>query len=218
MENTLAQTEVAMGSDFNTLPSPVRLEKTVENLKAHGFEPIMAHTGAEAFEKIKELIPAGASVMNGSSATLQQIGFIDYLKGGAHGWNNLHDAILAEKDPVKQALLRKQSVVSDYFLSSVQAITEDGQIVVTNATGSSFPSLSYTSQNIILVVSTKKIMTTLEDAMARIREHVFPLEDKRMKDLGADGSVLAKWLIMEREAAFMGRKVYVILVGEDLGF
>jgi hypothetical protein len=64
--------------------------------------------------------------MNGASTTLQQIGYVDYLKEGKHGWNNLHDGILAEKDTAKQAELRKHSVVSDYYVGSVHALTDTG--------------------------------------------------------------------------------------------
>jgi len=204
--------------DFNTLVSADTVTKTAAALNEHGFKSIVASTGAEALEKIKEIIPAGASVMNGSSATLQQIGFVDLLKSGAHGWNNLHDGILAEKDPGKQGELRKQAVHADYFLASAHAITQGGEIIVANASGSSLPSLAYTSKNIILVVSTKKIVSNLETGLARIREHIFPLEDQRMKDTGASGTMMAKILILEREPSFMGRTVHVIFVNEDLGF
>jgi len=51
--------------------------------------------------------------MNGSSTTLTEIGFVDYLKEGIHGWDNVHEDILNEKDPAKQAQLRKESVLAD---------------------------------------------------------------------------------------------------------
>src|SRR5437764_723087 len=105
--------------DYSQLALPEIVAKTAEALKAKNYEPHIVDSGAEAFAKIKELIPPGASVMNGASVTLETIGFVDYLKGGKHGWNNLHAAIVAEKDPAKQAALRKQALLSDYYLGSV---------------------------------------------------------------------------------------------------
>src|SRR6185436_6978253 len=105
--------------NYNTLATKEVIDETIKNLATNNVEGIFVETSKDALEKIKELIPAGASIMNGASRTLEQIGFVDYLKADQHGWNNLHEAILAEKDPAKQAILRKQAVLSDYYLGSV---------------------------------------------------------------------------------------------------
>jgi hypothetical protein len=156
--------------------------------------------------------------MNGSSRTLEEIGFIDYLKSGNHGWKNLHEEILTEKDLAKQAVLRKQAALSDYYLGSVHAVAETGQLIIASNSGSQLPHIVFTSPNLIFIVSTQKIMFNLDMALARVREYVLPLEDKRMKSLGAPGSAISKLVIFEREPAFLGRKVNVIFVNEKLGF
>ena len=204
--------------NYKTLAKKQTLTRLITQLKENGITAEVVATGNEALEKIKSYIPQGASVMNGSSTTLQQIGFVDYLKGTTHGWNNLHAAIIAEKNPEKQAALRQQAVFSDYYLGSAHAVTEAGELVIASASGSQLPHLVYTSSNIILVVGAQKIVPTLEDALQRIKEHVFPLEDARMKSVGYGGSVLAKLLVLFREPAMMKRTVRVIFVDEVLGF
>jgi L-lactate utilization protein LutB len=204
--------------EYDTLATAESVAHTAESLKARGVEPIILANKAEALEKIKSLIPQGASVMNGSSRTLEEIGYVDYLKSGAHGWNNLHAAILAETDPVVQAKLRQQAVFSDFYLGSAHAIALTGEMVIASASGSQLPALAFTAKNIIIVAGTQKIVPTLADALHRVEEYVFPLEDKRMKSTGAPGSLLAKILIMANEHPMMGRKVYVLLVNETLGF
>src|SRR5690349_6019625 len=92
---------------FDELASQESIEKVAKNLKSHGITPIIVNTGKEAHEKVIELIPKGVKVMNGSSRTLEQIGFIEHLKSGDHGWDNQHEAIVTEKDPAKQAQFRK---------------------------------------------------------------------------------------------------------------
>ena len=156
--------------------------------------------------------------MNGSSRTLDEIGFVQYLKDGKHDWHNLHEAILAEKDPAKQALLRKQSVLSDFYLGSAHAIAETGEIVIASNSGSQLPHLVFTSPNIILVVGAQKITPDFETAVARLKEYVYPLEDVRMKKVGMGGSFISKTLILNKEQSFMGRKFHVIFVNEILGF
>lgn len=203
---------------YNIVPEEAIVQRAADSLRERGMEVFIVQNRAEALEKIKALIPQGASVMNASSTTLDQIGFTDYLKAGEHGWNNLHVPILEGKDPQKQAMLRKQSILADFFLGSVHAIVETGQTVTASASGSQIPSHAYSSDHVIFVAGTHKIVPTLEDAMHRVREYVYPLENQRMKDVGLGGSVISKMLIFEREPAFTGRKLQMILVNEVLGF
>lgn len=203
---------------YDILPTEDVLTRTVAALAEHGVEAIVVNDRAEALAKVKELIPAGVSVNNGSSRTLEEIGYIDLLKEGTHGWSNLHDGIIAEKDPAKQAELRKHAVLSDYYVGSVHAISATGEMVVASASGSQLPHLVFTSQHLVLVAGTQKIAPSLDEALARLKEYVFPLEDARMKSTGAAGSLIAKILIMAHEPSFMGRTVKLVLVKEKLGF
>lgn len=207
--------------DYTTLATQVSLDTTVAALKERGFEPIVVDTKEEAMEKVKELIPADASVMNGSSRTLEEIGFTEHLKFGTHGWNNLHAAIVAETDPEKQKTLRRQALISDYYLGSVHALAETGEMIIASNTGSQLPHLVYSSPNVILVVGEQKIVPTLADAYQRLMTHVVPLEDERMKQAyGPDsGTALNKVFVFHREnTAYTGRTVRVLLVKEKLGF
>ncbi len=204
--------------NYATLAEKESVAKTAEALRANGIEAFVVESGNEAFEKIKGLIPEGASVMNGSSRTLEQIGFVEYLASGQHGWNNLHEVILAEKDQTKQGALRRQAILSDYYLGSVHALAETGEFVIASNTGSQLPHIVFTSPNLIFVVSTKKIVPTLEDARARLREYVIPLENQHMMEKYGMGTRLSKEVIFHSENPMMGRKVRMVLVSEDLGF
>lgn len=204
--------------NYDTLASMEAVQKAVNALAERGIKAVIVNNRTEALEKVKSLIPKGASVMNGSSRTLEEIGFVNLLKEGEHGWNNLHEAIFAEKDPVKQRVLRKQAVLSDFYLGSVHAVAESGQLVIASQSGSQLPHIAYTSSNVIFVVGAQKIVGTLDQALQRLHEYVFPLEDERMKSVGAKGSSISKLLIFEREPSFLARNVYVIFVNEKLGF
>ncbi len=204
--------------NYETLANTEAVQKAINALQERGIKAVFVQSRMAALEKVKSLIPKGASVMNGSSRTLEEIGFVDYLKSGNHSWKNLHEEILAEKDPAKQAILRKQAVLSDYYLGSAHAIAETGQLVIASNSGSQLPHIVFTSPNLIFVVGAQKLVPNLDAALARVREHVLPLEDKHMRDIGIGGSAISKLLIFEREPVFMGRKVHVIFVNERLGF
>lgn len=202
---------------YEQIASDEVIAKVVAALKERNVTAIVVDTKEQALEEIKKLIPAGASVMNGSSTTLQEIGFIDYLKAGEHGWDNVHENILKEEDKDKKAKLRKESVLADYFLGSVHAITEAGQILDASASGSQLPSYAFTSDNVIWVAGAHKIVADREAGFKRIEDYVFPLEDKRMKSVGYPGSTIGRVLVFEREI-MPNRHLTLILVKEKLGF
>ncbi len=203
---------------YNQLASNESIQTTIGELAKHNIEAVVVDTKTGALEKIKELIPSGVSVMNGSSTTLIEIGFVDYLKSGKHGWNNLHEAILAESDPAKQGKLRKESALSDYYLGSVHALSETGEFVVASNTGSQLPHIVFTSQNLLFVVGAQKIVPTLSEALKRLEEYVVPLENERsLKAYGAP-TALNKIVIFKGESPMIGRKVKMIIVKESLGF
>jgi len=203
---------------FDELASKETVAKTVAALKAHGIDAEIVETKEAALERIKALIPEGADIMTGSSTTLNEIGFTDHLKAKNHPWKNRKDAIMAETDPAKQMKLRKEAILADYYLGSVHAVAETGQILVASASGSQLPSYAFSSPNVIWAVGIQKIVPDLDAAIKRLREYVFPLEDARMKSVDMGGSTIAKMLIIEQEPAFTGRKVHLIFINEKLGF
>lgn len=58
-----------------------RVAAAKAGLEANGFKVHVVESRGEAFETIKSLIPAGSSVNNAHSTSLEEIGFITYLKG-----------------------------------------------------------------------------------------------------------------------------------------
>ncbi len=203
---------------YNQLASNESIQTTIGELAKHNVEAIVVDTKKGALEKIKELIPAGVSVMNGTSTTLVEIGFVDYLKEGKHGWNNLHETILAEKDPAKQGQLRKESALSDYYLGSVHALSETGEFVIASNTGSQLPHVVFTSQNLLFIVGAQKIVPTLSEALKRLEEYVVPLENERSQKAYGAPTTLNKIVIFKGESPMIGRKVKMIIVKESLGF
>ncbi len=202
---------------YDSMASKNAIKKVMDTVKQRGITPELVETGKDALKRLQELIPGGAEVMTGSSTTLNQIGFTDLLKSGKHPWKNWKDIILSEKDMAKQMEMRRKSVLSEYFLGSVHAIAETGEMVIASASGSQLPAYIFTGNNVIWVAGTQKIVPTLPDAIKRLEEYVFPLEDARMKKEGAAGSTIGKIVIFKKEIN-PARKLILILVNEKLGF
>jgi len=202
--------------DWNKLPSEKEIEETERNLKSHGINVIIVDNKKEALEKLKNLIPRGASIANGGSTTLEQMGFIDYLIKEKPGWKNLHEEVLKEKDAAKQADLRRRMVTADYFLGSVNAIAKTGALVSCDTTGSRSGAYLFAAKNLIIVSGINKITDNLQKAMERVEEFVFPLENARAMKAYGRGAGLNKWMIMEKEV--IPDRTTLILIKEKLGF
>lgn len=185
-------------------------------MEERGFTVETVKNKREALKRIESLLPERAEVMTGSSTTLQEIGFNDVLEKNQKNWKNLNAQVWSENDEKKRGKLRRLAAASDYFLASANAVTEDGQLVAVDLTGSRVTSLPFAAGKVILVVGKQKIVPTLEDAFKRIREIVFPQEDARAQKAYGMGSGFGKWVIVERE--LQPGRITVILVDQELGF
>lgn len=205
-----------MSNEWLKMPSEKELKESIDAIKLRGINVIVANNKKEALEKIKEIIPNKSEVMNGSSTTLNEIGFTDFLKSGAHKWKNMHEEILNEKDPAKQSALRRKSSSAEYFLGSVNAIAKTGELVACDASGSRVTAYPFAAKNLVLVAGIQKITSSLESAIKRVREYAFPLENERAKKAYGMQSTTGKWVIIEREV--IPNRTTLILVKEKLGF
>jgi CheY-like chemotaxis protein len=201
---------------FDALASQTQIEAVKSNLSQRGVQVEVLADGAAALQRIQSLIPAGASVLTGSSQTLAQMGFEDLLKSGEHSWNNLKDELL--KAPMEQQYeLRRQGTLADFFVASVHAICETGEVLIASASGSQLPAYAFSSPNVIWVAGTQKIVPTLETGLQRVREYSLPAEDAAQKEMGRPGSFIGKTLIFEREAPYLGRNIHLLLIEEAIG-
>lgn len=201
---------------FNQAADNSVVERVAVSMKERGFDVIIAADKNEALEMAKNLIPAEAEVMTGSSTTLNEIGFMDWIAKEEDGRVNLQAKVWGENDEEKRAILRREAVAANYYVASVNAVTEDGILVAVDATGSRVSAMPFAAGKLILVVGAQKITKNLEEAMTRIREHVFPLENERAQKAYGMGSTFGKWVIIEKEVA--PKRITVILVNEKLGF
>lgn len=203
--------------DWDRLPDEPTIQKTMEAMRKRNFNPMIVPDRAAALMKLKEIIPAGADIMEGASTTLEETGFIDYLISGKHPWQNWKDRIFAEKDRAKQAKLRRESTCAGYFLGSVQAITEDGIALSVDATGSRNGGYVYSAEHVIWVSGINKMVADVDAAFRRLHEHCVPLEDARQKKTGnPQGTSIGKAVLYEREG--IPDRITTILIRENLGF
>ncbi len=201
---------------LNRLHNKKELETLSLKMKERNFEVEIVASKEEALEAVKNFLPKGAEVMTGSSTTLKEIGFMDYLSSKESKVVSLQEKINQENDQQKRQDLRRNSVTAEYFISSVNALTEEGIIVAVDASGSRVGAMLFAAEKLILVVGAQKITKNVEEAIQRIRDYVFPKENERAMAAYGVNSSLNKWVILEKEV--FPSRIKVILVEEALGF
>jgi L-lactate utilization protein LutB len=201
---------------WNALPSEAVLKKTMKSIENRGVKVVIAENADEALAILKKVIPSGAEVMNGSSTTLIEIGYEDFISKGKSGWSLVHSVITAENNDNKRAELRRKSVAADYFISSANAIAQTGEIVACDASGSRVGAWPFAAGHLILVAGINKIVPTLDDALNRISQYAYPLENARAKKVYGTPSMIGKCVVLSHEKN-EGR-ILLILVREALGY
>lgn len=201
---------------WNRVPPEEEIADTAKALEAHNIRVIRVRDGDEALSSIKELVPPGSEVMNGSSTTLIEIGFEEYQQSGNSGWKDLHLVVTAENDAERRADLRRMSVAAEYFLSGVNAIARTGELVGCDMSGSRVGAWPFAAKNMIFVAGVNKIVPTVYDALERVRNFAYPLENVRAHKAYGISSRIGKCVILAHEAA-PGR-VTLILINESLGY
>lgn len=201
---------------WSRTPPEADIAKAVRAIESRGIEVLRAGDGSAALSRIRELIPPGAEVMNGTSTTLIEIGFGDLLESGRHAWIDLHLAVTSEDDEQSREEIRRKSVAAEYFLSGVNAIAMTGELVSCDATGSRVGAWPFAAKKLILVAGVNKIVPTLREGLQRVRDYAFILEDARARKVYGRPSQIGKCVILEHEAR-PGR-IILILINEALGY
>ena len=75
--------------NYAVLPKTQAIAHTIRALQKNNFDAELVKNAEAALARVSSLIPKGAKVMNGSSRTLEEIGFMEYFLSGDHGWKNL---------------------------------------------------------------------------------------------------------------------------------
>src|SRR2546422_4573452 len=136
-------------------------------LASRGVSLVYARDAREALSCRLQRIPPGARVMNSGSATLQQIGFLDVLRGGRYAW--LRPAIAAVEDRAERIRVRRQATTADWLVGGVNAITMGGEIVNVDGSGNRLAGYAFGAGRVILVAGLNKIVPDLTAAIERIR-------------------------------------------------
>ena len=201
----------------------VQSNTIIKNLEKRFMDGYYCETSKEAIENILSLIEEGSTVSWGGSKTLDEIG----IKNILHKKNLSVIDRDNGKNPEERTKLMKQALTCNYFLTSTNAITMDGELVNIDGNGNRVAAICFGPDNVIVVAGMNKVVANVNSAIDRIKINActpncirFNLQNP-CSTTGKCGNCfntsICAQIVVTRLSKVKGR-IKVILVGESLGF
>ena len=198
--------------------------KVIRGLESRNMTGYYASTKEEALAKALELIPEGSSIAMGGAMSAHEIGLVEALKEGNYNFIDRDKATNAEEK--RAAMLAAYD--ADFFLSSTNAMTEDGELVNIDGNSNRVSAICQGPKKVLFIVGMNKVCSDLDGAMKRARNVAAPINAQRFglatpcaktgacMDCKSPDTICCQFLIT-RFSRHKDR-IHVILVNDDLGF
>ncbi len=192
----------------------------IKGLKSRNMTGYYVKDRDEALKKALELIPEGSRVAMGGCMSAQEIGLTDALNNGHYTFYDR--AFMAKREGLLEAY------GADVFVSSVNALTDDGILVNIDGNANRVSFIAQGPQKVVFIVGMNKVASDLDHAMKRARNIAAPINAGRFDittpctktgkcmDCKSIDTVCCQFLIT-RFSRHKDR-IHVILVNENLGF
>lgn len=196
-------------------------QKVIKGLESRNMKGYYAESKEEALKLALELIPENSSVTMGGAMSAHEIGLVDALKEGNY---NFIDRDKAEDK--RAAMLAAYD--ADYFLTSANAMTEDGVMVNIDGNSNRVSAIAQGPKHVLVIVGMNKICVDVDAAMKRARNIAAPINAQRFglntpcaktgscMNCKSPDTICCQFLIT-RFSRHEGR-IHVILVNDSLGF
>lgn len=195
--------------------------KVIRGLESRNMEGYWAESKEKALEVALSLIPDGASVAMGGCVSAQEIGLVDAVKKGNYRYIDR-----AAAEDKRAAMLAAYD--ADVFLSSANAITEDGVIVNIDGNSNRVSAIAQGPRTVVFIVGMNKVCADFDSALKRARNVAAPINAQRFgldtpcvktgacMDCKSPDSICCQFLVT-RFSRHKGR-IRVVLVNDSLGF
>lgn len=198
------------------------IQKAMKNLTSRGFDVKYFEDRQAVIDEVMFRIGTGHTVGIGGSMTVDQLGLYDKLKeaGNDIAWHWRAD------ETNKQELFKK-AMFSDFYLTSCNAIGEDGKLVNIDNTGNRVAAMFFGPKEVIMIVGVNKIVDAAE-TMERIKAVACPQNGRRLArhlpcaltdkctDCNSKERMCVVTTVIERKPPAM--QFHIFIVNETLGF
>ena len=151
-------------------------ERLIKQLQRRHITAYYCPTAAEAVQQVSSLIADGSSVTWGGSMTIRDIGIPQALRD--RGTLKVLDRdLVTDRDEVVR--IYERAFTADVYLSSANAISEDGVIVNIDGNGNRVAAITWGPKQVIFIIGLNKVAQTVEAALQRARSTAAPVNAAR---------------------------------------
>lgn len=150
------------------------LNKVKINLERKGYNVYLFKTKDEAMDFMDSSID-NKSVGLGGSMTLEEMKVFEHLSVHNTVYSHAHKIDNKTMDEI-----RRDACASEVYISSVNGLSMDGDIVNIDNTGNRVAAINYGPKDVYLVIGKNKIRKTLEDAISRAQNIAAPKNAQRL--------------------------------------
>lgn len=216
----------------------LRVKKTMDALDKNNMKAMYVPTANEALSLLETMLEKGETIGVGGSVTLNQIGALNLFRNGSYKFLDRYDPKL---NPEERTEVLRRSLLADTFVTSTNAITESGLLYNVDGTSNRVAAMLYGPRRVIVIAGQNKIVPDLASAVLRVKTTAAPANCIR---LDCDTFCAHNGRCMRAECSssdlmtlppgackdticcnsvVMGRqrkegRIFVIIVGEDLGY
>jgi len=199
-------------------------QKMMKSLQQRHYDAYYCHNAEELRAKVKELIPEGSTISWGGSMSIRDTGVTAMLKYGNYKVFD-RDDVTTNEDKVR---IYRKAFECDWYLSSVNAISEDGVIVNIDGNGNRVAAITWGPEHVLLIVGMNKVCQDTDAAIKRARSTAAPInmarfdlktpcqQDGTCHDCKSPDSI-CNYVSIQRMSHPANRHI-VILVDEKLGY
>lgn len=198
----------------------VLAQTVIKGLESRNMTGYYAADKGEALKLALEIIGEGSSVAMGGCRSAHEIGLVDALQAGNYNY------IDRSQMTPREGLLAAYD--ADVFLSSANAMTNDGIIVNIDGNSNRVSCIAQGPKRVLFIVGMNKVCSDLDAAMKRARNVAAPVNAQRFdvktpckvtgrcSDCKSPDTLCCQFLIT-RFSRHEGR-IHVILVNDTLGY
>ena len=196
-------------------------QKVIRGLQSRNMIGYYAADREQAKAIALSLIETGSSVTMGGALSAHEIGLVEAVKTGDYRFIDRN--AYADK---RQAML--DAYDADWFLSSANAMTEDGVLVNIDGNSNRVSAIAQGPKHVLFIVGMNKVCSDIDGAMKRARNVAAPTNAQRFgldtpcartgscMNCKSPDTICCQFLIT-RFSRHPGR-IHVILVNDNLGF
>ena len=149
----------------------------MENLKKNRMEPFFAEKKEEIPALVKKLINKGQVLSCGGSVTLAECGVIELMRSGDY---NFLDRDVARREGRDLNELYRETFSADVFLTSANALTENGELINVDGNGNRVAAITYGPKRVICIVGANKLVGDAEEGFKRVKTVAAPKNAVRL--------------------------------------